>query len=92
MEHVLINNLMRQMDFKIEDIVDQNIALLRAVLDDADRYNWSYQQTMKNVKGVFSYERSHNVAHILLIDFIDNATLVLAEMKQPITTAILATK
>ena len=81
MDCELIDGLMRRVVFKIEDVVEQNIAMLRAVLDDADQYNWTYRQLEKRVRQVFSYGRSHDVARNILIDFVNNASLVLVEMR-----------
>jgi len=95
LEHELTSGLMHRVVFKIEDVVDQNVALLRALLEDADRYEWTYRQLEKRVKRVFSYERSCNTARVVLADFVNNSTLVLDEIKhqcgnRPLTVKSLA--
>lgn len=82
MEHELIGDLMRRMIFRAEDIIDQNVILLRAVLSDADRYKWTYRQLEKSVKRVFSLERSRDISHSVLTGFISNVVSVLSEIKQ----------
>jgi HK97 family phage portal protein len=81
MEHELIDGLMRRIVFKIEDIADQNGVLLAALLDDADRYGWTYRQLEKRVKGVFSYERAHNLARLIVLDTVNSSRLIFEEMK-----------
>ena len=94
MSHELIGGLTRRVAFKIEDIIDQNAAMLYTALDDADQYNWSYRQLERRVKRVLSYERSHSIARGMLGDFVANTTLVLDEIKHqhnagPLTVAVL---
>lgn len=81
MDHELIDGLLRRTAFRVEDIIDQNMAILRATLDDADRFRWTYRQLEKRVRQAFSYERAEDISRIVLNDFINNATLVLAEMR-----------
>ncbi len=82
MEHELIDDLMRRMAFRAEDIIDQNAILLRAVLNDADRYNWTYRQLEKSVKRIFSLERSRDISHSVLTSFVSSVVSVLSEIKQ----------
>ena len=79
--HILIKNLSRRITFSIEDVVEQNVVMLRAILNDADKYNWEYQQLEKRIKNIFSYERSHNVVRVILTNYISNTALILDEMK-----------
>ena len=81
MKHELIKGLMRRVVFKIEDVVDQNVVLLCAVLEDADRYNWTYRQLEKRIKSIFSFDRAQSVTDSLLADFISNTVLVFDQMK-----------
>lgn len=90
MDHSLIESLMRRTMFHIDDAVDQNAVQLRTVLEDADRFDWSYRQLERHVRRIFSYERSCSVAQITLTDFVDNATIVLTEIEQPADTPLTA--
>lgn len=94
-EHELIDSLMRRITFKIEDVIDQNTILLRAILSDADRYNWTHRQLEKRIKSIFSYQRAHDIAQVLLTEFTNNTALVLTQIKYqqkdsgPVTVAVL---
>ena len=98
MEHPLLSGLSRHVTFKMEDVIDQNIVMLRAVLDDADRYNWTYRQLEKRIKGVFSYERACSVAKATIADYVSNVVVVLNKIKDedknadPLNPAMLTTQ
>ncbi|MFA7286909.1 MAG: phage portal protein [Patescibacteria group bacterium] len=90
-----VEELLRRVDFQLEDIVDQNMTMLRSVLSDADRYQWSYLQLEKRVKAIFSYTRAVAITNSLLTDFVNGSALVLSQMKQtghnsPIDVAVLS--
>lgn len=81
MDNDLIHGLMRRVVFKIEDIIEQNVELLNAVILDADRYGWTYRQLEQRVKRVFSYDRAHELSRVMVQDTVNSAKLIFAEMK-----------
>ena len=87
-EHEFVNSLMRQLMFKIEDTVEQNAVLLRATLDDADRFKWTGRQVEKRIKSVFSFQRAHEITQTMLTDYLDNVAVVLDHMKSQNTNIL----
>jgi len=82
MKNEMIESLMCRINFKIEDIVDQNVVMLKTILEEADKYNFDYLQLQKRLKSVFSLDRVHAITNEVITDFINSTILVLDEMKR----------
>jgi hypothetical protein len=90
-EHADVEALLRRVDFQIETAVDQNIAILRSILADADKYDWTYAQLVRRMKRAFSYERSQQISDSLYRAFYADLTSTLNGMEQSIQHTVIST-
>jgi HK97 family phage portal protein len=95
MSDMRVVRLLREIDFKIESVIEQNTAMLQVAFSDADQYHWTYWQLERRIRGILSQTRTQGIAHQILRAFIADTVSTLSDMKhlrQDDRTSVIFTK